>query len=206
MSRELRAIVRVMLRVVDYRDVLAQMESQHLRCLYHNSGSWGFASDVTTYPIGWIGPTDTTIRSEAMKFTHSVPQPYETNLSNLAIDLWRERLMGPLWVMPKSHWSYELQFGSREWLPEVLRQVGADPDSLIAYNNAAALEFAEAEATAASHFLNRLLEMLHGSDFALVFPGHSILCTLHHHKQLWWVTTDRELAARIQAMPRLLRP
>ena len=35
--------------------------------------------------------------------------------------------------------------------------------------------------------------MLGGSDFMLAFPGRSVLCTLHHHKQLWWTTTDENV-------------
>jgi hypothetical protein len=32
--------------------------------------------------------------------------------------------------------------------------------------------------------------MLLGSDFTLAFVGKPVLCTVHHHKQLWWQTTD----------------
>jgi hypothetical protein len=36
--------------------------------------------------------------------------------------------------------------------------------------------------------------MLTASDFAIAFPRRAVLCTLHHHKQLWWQTTDTGLA------------
>jgi hypothetical protein len=35
---------------------------------------------------------------------------------------------------------------------------------------------------------------LQASDFAVLFPDHPHLVTLHHHKQLWWQTRDIELA------------
>ena len=193
-----------MATVVTYSLVLSRMLSQGMQSLYHNSGAFGFAPEMKTHFCGWIGPADPTVRPEAAHLIHLVPPPYEANLTNLLLKLWRDRLDGPLWVMPKSHWSYELQFGGREWLPDLLREVGVDPSLLVERNNAAALAFDPSESSKAAHLAQRLLQMLRGSDFALAFPGHPMLCTLHHHKQLWWVTTDQELAARIQAMPRSL--
>lgn len=194
-----------MAAVIDYPLVLSRMRSLGVRCLYHNSGAYGFAPDAQTHTCGWIGPTDATVRPEAVHFTQPVPPPYEVNLTKLLLELWIARLNGPLWVMPKSHWSYELQFGSREWMPELLRQVDVDPALLADRNNAAALEFSGSDHPSVVLFLERLLDMLCGSDFALAFPGYPVLCTLHHHKQFWWVTTDMKLAAQIEAMPRSLQ-
>jgi hypothetical protein len=194
-----------MAAIVDYSLVLSRMLSQGMQSLYHNSGAFGFSPEMKTHSCGWIGPADPTVRPEAARLIRSVPPPHEVNLTNLLLKLWRDRFGGPLWVMPRSHWSYELQFGSRGWMPDLLRQVGVDPTSLIERNNAAALEFDGAESVPAALLLERLLEKLRGSDFALVFPDHPVLCTLHHHKQLWWVTTDVELAAQIEAMPQSLK-
>jgi hypothetical protein len=45
-----------------------------------------------------------------------------------------------------------------------------------------------------------LLGRLLGSDFMLAWPGRPAVCTVHHHKQLWWTTTDPELLAALEAM------
>ncbi len=190
--------------IVEYSLVLSCMLSQGMRSLYYNSGAFGFSAEITTQACGWIGPADPTLRPEAAPFIRLVPPPYEFNLTDLLLKLWHDRLDGPLWMMPKSHWSYELQFGSHEWLPDLLREVGVDPSLLIERNNAAALAFDPSEMSRVAQFTRCLLQKLRGSDFALAFPGHPVSCTLHHHKQLWWLTTDQELAAQIQAIPQSL--
>ena len=67
-------------------------------------------------------------------------------------------------------------------------------------NNAAAIEFGASEIEPFKHFTERLLMMLQSSDFMLAFPGRQVLCTLHHHKQLWWTTTEPGLIESIDAM------
>jgi hypothetical protein len=89
-----------------------------------------------------------------------------------------------------SHWAYELDYGSRDWLPALVEHIDLDPGLLLGRNNAAAIEFSTSESHHFRHFTQRLLEMLMASDFMLAFVGQPILCTLHHHKQLWWTTTD----------------
>jgi hypothetical protein len=92
--------------------------------------------------------------------------------------------------MPMSHWSYELNYGSRDWMPALIENIDLDPGLLEGRNNAAAIEFSIEETGLAQYFVQRLLEMLLGSDFILAFVGKPVLCTVHHHKQLWWQTTD----------------
>ena len=46
--------------------------------------------------------------------------------------------------------------------------------------------------------MRRLLEMLISSDFMIAFPKRDTLCTLHHHKQLWWTTRDATIADALQ--------
>jgi hypothetical protein len=41
---------------------------------------------------------------------------------------------------------------------------------------------------------------LAGSDFALAFPGRPVICTVHHHKQLWWTTTDPEIHKTLETV------
>jgi len=88
-------------------------------------------------------------------------------------------------VMPRSHWAYELDFGSDAWMPESLRRFDIDPAQLSERTNAAAIEFSPEESDRAAHFLRDLLTHLAGSDFSLAFPSHPVIATLHHHKQIW---------------------
>jgi hypothetical protein len=184
-------------RIVDYPDVLNRMQSTGLRCLYHNSGAFGFADDVQTSIRGWIGPDDQTIRAEARAFVRSVAMPHEQTLAALATRAWSQLLPGVVWVMPKSHWSYELQFGSQAWLPALLGDIGIDSALLANRNNAAAIEFGLEESGQFTDFTAGLLGHLLGSDFLLAWPGRPVVCTVHHHRQLWWITSDAGLVQRL---------
>jgi len=188
-------------KIIDYPDVLCRMTEAGFRSLYHNSGAFGFAADSSPHVVGWIGADDPTIRAEAMSRAQRVPPPYEQNLSALLVRAWQEGLPGPLWLMPASHWSYELEFGNFDWLPAALRQLAIDPASLQSRNNGAAIEFAPHESSYAGQFAKTLLELLHGSDFTVAFPGQPVICTLHHHKQLWWQTSDDAIAVAIRQFP-----
>src|SRR5438874_9760388 len=100
------------------------MQADGLRCLYHNSGAFGVGGDVAVEAAGWVGPEDPTIRPAARPFVRSVPPPYESRLASLVVRTWQEVLAGPAWLMPKSHWAYELEFGSSAWLPGALTRAG----------------------------------------------------------------------------------
>ena len=58
-------------------------------------------------------------------------------------------------------------------------------------------EFGRDEGDAMSLLVENLLTRLSASDFALLFPQCPLLCTIHHHKQLWWVSQSEELLARL---------
>ena len=176
--------------IIDYEMVLEQMRGQKFKCHYYNSGAFGFPDPAVTRTLAWIGPDDVTIKPNAKPFTRSVPPPYEPTLARLAARLWQERLPGRLWAMPMSHWAYELDHGSRDWMPALLENIDIDAGLLASRNNAAAIEFGPGDIEPFMHFTERLLMMLSSSDFMLAFPGRDTLCTLHHHKQLWWTTTD----------------
>jgi hypothetical protein len=92
--------------------------------------------------------------------------------------------------MPAAHWAFELSDGSRDWLPGAIEKLALDPALLKNRNTAAALEFSPDEAPQFQSFIQQLLERLQQSDFTFVFPGRGTICTVHHHKQLWWVTVD----------------
>ena len=180
--------------IIDYQIVLEQMRQQKLKCLYYNSGAFGFPADVAVRTVGWVGPADETIRPAAMPFTRQVAPPFEENLAAAARRAWEELLPGRAWVLPMSHWAYELDYGSREWMPQLIESVEMDPGMLEGRNNGAAIEFSPEEGEHFEEFVRRLLEMLLGSDFMLAFPGRAALCTVHHHKQLWWTTPEDAVA------------
>jgi hypothetical protein len=184
--------------IIDYGIVLEQMRQQRLRCHYYNSGAFGFAEDSAVKHVGWIGPPDSTIREAVQPLVRHVPPPYEQNLAGMLVRAWQEQLRGRVWFMPKSHWAHELEHGSRDWMPALLEHVGVDPGQLHDRTNAAAIEFADEEAQLVGHFSQRLLEMLQGSDFMIAFPRRPVLCTLHHHKQVWWSSTDLAVVGELE--------
>ena len=186
--------------IIDYPTVLEQMRSQQFKCLYYNSGAFGFADPVGTKTLAWIGPEDSTIKPMAKPFTRRVAEPYDLTLASLATKLWKEKLPGKVWLMPMSHWHYELTHGCREWMPALVENLGLDPGLLENRNNGAAIEFAAGEVELFEHFVGRLLLMLQASDFMIAFPGRQTLCTIHHHKQLWWTTTEEDVIDAIEAL------
>lgn len=192
--------------IIDYSNVLQTLHEQRFRCNYYNSGSFAFAAPAEPTVVGWIGPEDSTIRPDVLPLTTTVAAPYEPTLAKLAARVWSEKLPGRAWIMPTSHWAYELDHGSREWMPSMLENLSLDPGLLVDRANAAAIEFSPAELPQFTRFVERLLEMLNNSDFAIVFPGHAALCTIHHHKQLWWQTTDADLAAHLRAATNMSEP
>lgn len=190
-------------RVIDYPEVVQHMTALGLACLYPNSGAFGFPADVATQSVGWIGPDDPSIRPAALPLIRRVGPPYVRALAALAGRAWREQLDGPVWVQPKAHWAYELMFGSASWMPHLLREAGlaeADIDELRERHDGSAIEFDRAELHPFTRMVEGLLEHLLGSDFMLAFPGRAVLCTVHHHKQLWWTSGDEGLIAGMRAM------
>lgn len=191
-------------QIVDYDRVTAQAQRQGLRSLYYNSGAFGFppAGGGALHAVGWISGPDPSIRPAALALTRTVAAPAVPTLVSLAARAWRQVLPGPVWVMPKSHWAYELDFGSAAWMPGALSAVGIDPAALADRTDGSAIEFADTdhEAAAWTPFVEQLLTNLAGGDFALMFPGRPALCTVHHHKQLWWTTTDAEVFARLDSL------
>ena len=186
--------------IVDYPGVLERMCGQGLRSLYFNSGAFGFPDGVATTSVGWIGPEDPTLRAAARELTTTVLPPFERTLARHVSNAWRQFLPGKVWLMPKSHWAYELDFGSRGWMPRALGRAGIDAAALQPRTNAAAIEFDYGESNRFDELVQILLEKLSGSDFALAFPGHPVVCTLHHHKQVWWTSTDFSLIDRLRTI------
>ena len=111
--------------------------------------------------------------------------------------------VSPASLMPMSHWSYELDFGSRDWMPAALNAVGVGGDELVTRANGAALEFDVGERAKFQSLLVQLLSNLRTSDFMLAFPGRPVTCTIHHHKQLWWTSPDAGLIETLGRMAQL---
>ncbi len=187
--------------IVDYTVVLKTLTDDGLRCLYHNSGSFGFAENDRAQIVGWIGPEDSSIRPAAREaITHRIGAPYGARLADMLVRALQSSQARTVWVMPGSHWSYELDFGSADWLPEALQNAGISSADLVARNNGAAVEFSSAEFPAMQPLVASLIDRLSGSDFKLVVPHRHIICTVHHHKQLWWQTTDAGVAEQLRAL------
>lgn len=220
-------------RIVDYPAVVAQAAAQRFVSLYPNSGAFGFPPDVPTFSVGWVTYDDPTLRPAARTLAVAAPTPTTNGLARLAERAWHELLgvdgaatgglateVGPLtarevWVTPKAHWAYELDFGSTAWMGDLLRRVDIDPEVLARRHDGSAVAFAPpTEATILSAdgagptgdpttfvtLVDGLLANLLGSDFQLMFPGRDVVCTVHHHKQLWWTSPDERLIGRLRGL------
>jgi hypothetical protein len=186
--------------IVEYDRVVARMSGQGMRCLYHNSGAFGPAAGAPTHFAGWLGPEDPTIRPEARVHARQVAGPFEATLASLTTRAWLEVLPGPAWVMPKSHWAHDLDLGRKAWMSEALRQADIDSAPLATLNVAAAIEFQPHEAARFTVFVQTLLEHLLGSDFAVAYPGRPVVATIHHHKQVWWLSENESIIRQIDSI------
>lgn len=187
-------------QIIDYEQVFSSMQALGLNSLYYNSGAFGPADRATSKALGWIGSEDPTIRPEARTLAKVIPPPIELNLSTLTLSAWKSILPGPIWFMPKSHWAYELDFGNRTWLPDALEKAGFDWNLLAPRTNASALQFELDETESAARLLEAILMHLSGSDFAIAWPKWPVACTIHHHKQIWWMTGDAGLYGQLNAL------
>jgi hypothetical protein len=179
--------------IIDYAIVLQRLESAGMKCQYPRGGSFGFPEGAEVR--GWIGPADATIRPEMRAVVRNVKEPFEATLTEWACRAWQQYLPGPVWVMPASHWSFELTHGNQQWLPGVLLKAGVDAGQLIGRTDASAIEFLPSEDGVFRILIEGLLRGLTGSDFTIAFPGRAAICTVHHHKQMWWISTDPQLLA-----------
>jgi hypothetical protein len=185
-------------RVIDYADVQQQLTAAGLTCLYHNSGAFGFTTPVAA--AGWLGREDPTIRDSARALARQVSQPHAPTLARMLEAAWLRHLPGEAWLMPKSHWHYEMHFGNRDLLEPVLTALDIDPSLLRDRNSGDAIAFMAEESELLCSAAARLLEGLRGSDFVVAFPDHAAVCTIHHHMQLWWQTPDAALAAALSEL------
>ena len=187
--------------VIPYPQVLDAIRDIGVRCVYPNGGAFAVADAGRAQSVGWVGPDDPTIRPEARGLARRVPPPYESNLARLLVRAWREVAPTSVaWLMPASHWAYELRFGSGAWLPDVLTSIGIDHQPLESSSQANAIEFLPEEASALEHVARRLLESLAGSDFSVLLPPRAVVGRLHHHKQVWWTTSEDGVIEALRAI------
>jgi hypothetical protein len=179
--------------VIDYAIVLERMKQEGFESLYFNSGAFGFSRDPKVEIVGWVGSEDPSIRDPMRRHIRQAPPPYPETLARAVRD---NAPATTVWFMPKSHWAYELDFGNRDWLPDALHDAGIEATALQPLTNAAAIQFSDVSELQA--FLVALFSHLHGSDFMLAWPEQHTLCTLHHHQQAWWQTSDPGLAERLR--------
>ncbi|MGN6724951.1 MAG: hypothetical protein ACTHLZ_03460 [Tepidisphaeraceae bacterium] len=182
-------------RVVDYAQVLEQARQSNLLSAYYNSGSFKFPNGDSVQIVGWLGPDDPTIRPDLPAQLVRVDVPYEKHLTDKLINAW-QRIAAPAWVMPKSHWAFELDHGNGRWMAPALSAIGIDPETLRHRTDGSAVAFLPGEAGLAG-LVQTLLMNLVSSDFAILFPGQRHLVTIHHHKQLWWQTPDAHFAGTL---------
>lgn len=183
--------------IVDYPAVLQTLAGLGLKCLHYNGGVFGWPSGVAVHHAGWILKDDPTLTAEARKIAAVVSPPAITTLSLGLIQVWQQHLSGPMWIMPGSHWAYELTYGGQARLAELLGSVGIDQAELIARTEAAAIAFDTNEAVLAGGFVTNLLKMLNVTDFTAVFPEAETIALLHHHQQVWWTSRSAERIAAI---------
>jgi hypothetical protein len=188
-------------KIIDYPRVLETLQSQGLVCNYHNSGAFGFpkAADGVVHR-GFVGPEDPSILPAALPSVKRIDSPYEQNLATLATRYWQSQVGGEAWVMPMAHWAFELDANNRDWLPMILERIGIDQKPLTGRNDGAAIAFDKKEPARMAMLLQSLLQHLTQSDYMLAFPGKPLLCTVHHHKQLWWSTTEPAHIEKLDAL------
>ena len=114
--------------------------------------------------------------------------PYEQTLADLTVRAWEALLPGPAWVMPKSNWAIRVGLWQQGLDAAGAAQLGIDPSVLLHHTNAPAIEFATTEREHFREFHSNASAKPDGQRLRLAWPTHRVTCTLHHHKQLWWVT------------------
>ena len=183
--------------IIDYRTVLERLEGSGMVCNYHSSGAFGYPEQTPTEVLAWVGPIDTTIKPEFRERARLVEEPFAQNLAHLVDRAWREALGGVAWLMPASHWAYELNFGGGEWLARLLSEAGVDPKILAERTEASAVEFSPLESEPFYRTIEGLLRQMSESDFMAVWPDEGVLAQLHHHKQIWWVARGDAAGKRL---------
>lgn len=172
-----------MAEIIAYDEVLRQAASDGLRCVYPGGAAFAPAGAEAWSIAGWITSDDTSIRPA---LRDRVVQTRADELPALAVRALRQLEVQAVWLAPVHHWAAELQHGDGAWLPAVLQSIGVQADMLKAAD-AVAMETNDA---ALPTMLGEIFAHLWKSDFTLLLPGHRVVATVHHHRQLWWRCAD----------------
>src|SRR5215204_2958909 len=116
--------------IIEYPNALRELGQQGLVCNYFNGGAFGFARGVNVHVCGWIAADDATIHPQLRPLVRHIPPPAEEKMSLAATTAWQKEFPGPAWIMPLSHWAFELDFGSKSWLPDFIQSISFDPKLL----------------------------------------------------------------------------
>jgi hypothetical protein len=186
-------------RIVDYETVVERLKAQGMKALYYNSGTFGFMDEAGTKVVGWIGEEDATLRPAAREVAIRVAAPYAETMARRVREIWEKHGGGDIWFTPGSHWAFELEDGGKEYMPELLRSVGIDPELLRGVNRAPAISFELGEAEMFEGFLLGVLQKGRYTDYGIVWPGQSLVGLVHHHGQIWWRTMEEAWVERLKS-------
>ncbi len=167
--------------MIDYDDALLAMTARGFRCVYPRGGAF-----VPTRPgqvEGWLIAADPTLRPAARDLARIVSPPTTSTLCAMLKSHCHDKQLGEAWLMPKAHWAHELDAG-KNWLVPLLGEIEIDTNLLEARADASPIVFAPTEHDLLARITEQLLNHLEASDFLLAFEP--CVCTVHHHKQLWW--------------------
>jgi hypothetical protein len=185
--------------IVDYSIVQQTAAEMGLVSLYHNSGAYGFGAGAAVGHVGWIGQPDATLRASARDSARQVRPPYPENMATGVEHFARMLKPSAVWLLPASHWAYELRFGG-QWVGQLLDQLNLEASALRDRADGSAIAFMADEMTILSTVIATLLEKLPagGSDFSLLAPPRRVVGMIHHHQQVWWTTADTDITALLR--------
>jgi hypothetical protein len=173
--------------VLSYQQVETVLRAKSLRCLYFNSGSWGFTEQAGA--VGWLLGDDPTLTPAARKIARVVGPVDQLVAAVLEAC---HRVGGEIWILPGSHWAYELDFGTPTMLDVLRRADVVGVDGLVGRNDGSAVRFLATEQSQLAGVLRELFSTGTTSDYQLILPEMPVLAILHHHVQVWWQAKDME--------------
>lgn len=201
--------------IIDYSIVRQTLQAAGLECLYHNSGSWGYPPPAHStspspspllgkeiFTLGLLLADDPTLRQQARPMAKLIDKPVPASLAYHVLGA-LAGLSQPLWLMPGSHWAYELTFGTPP-MTDWLEQAGlTDAQQLTARNDGSAVAFSPAEFSKLAGVLSQFWSFRTDSDYRLYAPNGQAIVHVHHHRQAWVLTPNEGI---IKILSNGLRP
>lgn len=186
-------------RLVDYATVFQTATANGLRCAYPNGAAFVLNTDPR-HVAAWSATADDATIVPAMR--PRVRRVARERMARLAACAWRELFggAGEAWLAPAHHWAAALEHGDGQWLAPLLAELGIDAAPLRDRTRADAVAFGASESHLFERTLEGILDNLWRSDFSMLLPGEAVVCTVHHHKQLWWQCGDANVAELLLEM------